>query len=186
MPAQLQLLIIGISVALAVAVGALVFIKLCTRVVPAGMGLVVRKMSQGESVTFSNAIVLPWVHHATLIDITVKTLRVERTGKRPLVTKEGALLHALATFSVRISKHEDGVLHAAQTLGARVSDEATLRELFGPKFEEALETVAAEMTADDLLGKRQIYKDQVLKVIGCDLNGFVLDDMAIHELVRAE
>ncbi len=42
------------------------------------------------------------------------------------------------------------------------------------------------MTAEELLQRRQVLKDEVLKVIGTDLNGLSLDDLAIDELVRLE
>ena len=58
----------------------------------------------------------------------------------------------------------------------------TMRELFDAKFSEALKTVGKQFEFVELYDKREQFKEQILKVIGTDLNGYRLDDAAIDYL----
>jgi uncharacterized membrane protein YqiK len=74
-------------------------------------------------------------------------------------------------------------MQVAQLLGcARGSDEAALVELFDAKFSEALKTVGKQFDFVDLYNSRERFKEEILKIIGTDLNGYVLDDAAIDYL----
>ena len=64
----------------------------------------------------------------------------------------------------------------------RCSELDTLRELFDAKFSEALKTVGKQFDFVDLYDQRDKFKDEILKVIGTDLNGYRLDDAAIDYL----
>ena len=87
------------------------------------------------------------------------------------------------TFFVRVNKTIDDVLRVAQSIGCvRASQQATLEELFNAKFSEALKTVGKKMEFEQLYTQRDIFKDEILKVIGKDLNGYALDDCAIDFL----
>ncbi len=57
-----------------------------------------------------------------------------------------------------------------------------MRELFDAKFSEALKTVGKQFEFVELYDKREKFKDEILKVIGTDLNGYRLDDCAIDYL----
>jgi len=71
----------------------------------------------------------------------------------------------------------------AQAIGtARASDQSTLQELFNAKFSEALKTVGKQLDFVDLYTKRDEFRDQIVQVIGTDLNGYSLEDAAIDYL----
>jgi uncharacterized membrane protein YqiK len=75
------------------------------------------------------------------------------------------------------------VLEVARSVGtSRAADPSTLEELFTAKFAEALKTVARKLDFDELSRNREEFKDNVIRVIGTDLNGYVLDDVAIDHL----
>lgn len=83
---------------------------------------------------------------------------------------------------MRVNNPED-VLKVAQSIGcARASDLQTLDELFSAKFSEALKTVGKQLEFEELYTKRGEFKDQLIEVIGRDLNGYILDDAAIDYL----
>ncbi|GAB7048495.1 hypothetical protein [Catenuloplanes indicus] len=65
---------------------------------------------------------------------------------------------------------------------ARASDQDTLQELFNAKFSEALKTVGKQLDFVDLYTKRDEFRDQIIAVIGTDLNGYSLEDAAIDFL----
>ncbi|MCP4751631.1 MAG: flotillin family protein, partial [Proteobacteria bacterium] len=86
-------------------------------------------------------------------------------------------------FFVRVNKTVEDVLKVANIIGCeRASDLETLRELFEAKFSEALKTVGKQFDFVDLYNSREQFKDEILKIIGTDLNGYVLDDAAIDYL----
>ena len=72
---------------------------------------------------------------------------------------------------------------ASQSVGCeRASSEPEIRNLFDAKFSEALKTVGKRFDFIALYEDRDKFRDEILKVIGTDLNGFVLDDAAIDYL----
>ena len=71
----------------------------------------------------------------------------------------------------------------AQSIGCqRASDPKTLEELFSAKFSEALKTVGKQLDFVDLYTQREGFRDQIIDVIGRDLNGYILEDAAIDYL----
>ena len=64
----------------------------------------------------------------------------------------------------------------------RASDPIKLQELFEAKFSEALKTAGKEMEFRDLYTRRQDFRSKILKVIGHDLDGYILTDVAIDYL----
>jgi uncharacterized membrane protein YqiK len=153
-----------------------------------------RKVNQGEAlivnpwrgepeVTFTGRLVLPIVHRAEVMDVSVKTIEIDRRGKEGLICHDNIRADIKVTFFVRVNKTKEDVLKVAQAIGcARASDHRTLEELFIAKFAEALKTVGKQLTFEDLYTKRAEFKDRIVEVIGRDLNGYALEDAAIDFL----
>ncbi len=59
------------------------------------------------------------------------------------------------------SRRPDAIANAAQTLGQRTMQPEALRELLEGKFVDALRSVAAEMTMDEMHEKRGEYVKRV-------------------------
>jgi uncharacterized membrane protein YqiK len=117
------------------------------------------------------------------MDLSVKTIEIARRGKEGLICADNIRADIKVTFFVRINKTVDDVLRVAASIGCvRASDQRTLEELFSAKFSEALKTVGKKMEFEDLYTKRDIFKDQIIQVIGKELNGYILDDAAIDFL----
>jgi uncharacterized membrane protein YqiK len=163
--------------------GALVVVARFYRQVEQGKALIVNTMRHEPVVTFTGAVVYPIINRAEVMDMSVKTVEVDRRGKEGLICKDNIRADINVNFFVRVNKTEEDVLKVAQSVGcARASDPAALRELFTPKFSEALKTVGKHFNFEDLYRMREEFKDQIIKVIGKDLNGFILDDAAIDYL----
>jgi len=154
------------------------------RLVDQGRALIVNSVGRSEPiVTFTGAIVVPIVSRAEFMDISVKTIDVDRRGKDGLICADNIRADIRVTFFVRVNKTVEDVLKVAQSIGAaRASDSKTIDLLFAAKFSEALKTVGKQLEFEDLYKKREIFRDQIKEVIGRDLNGFVLDDVAIDYL----
>ena len=59
-------------------------------------------------------------------------------------------------------------------------------EFFDAKFSEALKTVGKKFDFVQLYTERETFKDEILQIIGTDLNGYVLDDAAIDYLEQTD
>jgi uncharacterized membrane protein YqiK len=175
----------------AVIIGALFVILLGTlamfsrfyRQVEQGRALIVNTASKDPTVAFTGTLVFPVINRAEVMDLSVKTIDIDRRGKEGLICNDNIRADINVTFFVRVNKTRDDVLKVAQSIGcARASDPKTLEELFTSKFAEALKTVGKHFNFDELYTKREDFKDKIIEVIGKDLNGFILDDAAIDYL----
>ena len=148
-----------------------------------GRALVVNTMRSEPVVAFTGAIVYPVINRAEVMDLSVKTIDIDRRGKEGLICNDNIRADINVTFFVRVNKTVDDVLKVAQSVGCqRASDATALSELFSAKFAEALKTVGKHFNFEELYTKRDAFKDKIIEVIGKDLNGFILDDAAIDYL----
>ena len=171
-----------VAVLLLVAVGLPCWSAGCSARCEQGKALIISKMRKVD-VTFTGAVVLPVLHKAEVMDISVKTIDIERTGKDGLICRDNIRADIRITFFVRVNKTVEDVIKVAQAIGtARASDQETLQELFNAKFSEALKTVGKQLDFVDLYTKRDEFRDQIIQVIGTDLNGYSLEDAAIDFL----
>ncbi|MBU2669593.1 flotillin family protein [Actinoplanes bogorensis] len=170
------------AVVLLVAIGVLFFVSRMFRKVEQGKALIVSKVRRVD-VTFTGAVVLPVLHKAEMMDISVKTIEITRTGHEGLICKDNIRADIRITFFVRVNKTTEDVIKVAQAIGTdRASNESTLQELFSAKFSEALKTVGKQLDFVDLYTRRNDFRDQIIEVIGTDLNGYSLEDAAIDFL----
>ena len=163
--------------------GFLMMVAKFYRKVEQGKALVVNKMKAEPEVTFTGAIVLPVIHKAEIMDISVKTIEIDRRAKDGLICHDNIRADIKVTFFVRVNKRVEDVIKVAQSIGcARASSPETLDELFSAKFSEALKTVGKQLDFVDLYTKRDDFRDAIIQIIGRDLNGYVLEDAAIDYL----
>ncbi|MES2732432.1 MAG: flotillin family protein [Bacteroidota bacterium] len=152
-----------------------------------------KKVSQGKAlvrtgfgdltVRFNAMFVFPVLHQLEIMDISLKTVEISRTGKDGLICKDNMRADIKVAFFVRVNKTKEDVEKVAQAIGcARASDYALLRELFEAKFSEGLKTIGKRFDFVDLYDSREKFKLEILEAIGRDLNGYVLDDCAIDYL----
>ncbi|HEV7962987.1 MAG TPA: flotillin family protein, partial [Actinoplanes sp.] len=171
-----------VAVLLLVVLGVTVIFSRMFRKVEQGKALIVSKVRRVD-VTFTGAVVLPVLHKAEIMDISVKTIEISRTGREGLICRDNIRADIRITFFVRVNKTTEDVIKVAQAIGtARASSEQTLQELFNAKFSEALKTVGKQLDFVDLYTKRNDFRDQIIAVIGTDLNGYSLEDAAIDFL----
>ncbi|ALC21861.1 SPFH domain-containing protein [Streptomyces pristinaespiralis] len=171
-----------IAVVLLIAVGLLLIVSRLFRKVEQGKALIVSKMRKVD-VTFTGQVVLPVLHKAETMDISVKTIDITRTGRDGLICRDNIRADIRISFFVRVNKTVEDVIKVAQAIGtARASDKETLQDLFNAKFSEALKTVGKQMDFTDLYTKRDELRDRIIQLIGTDLNGYSLEDAAIDYL----
>jgi uncharacterized membrane protein YqiK len=148
-----------------------------------GKALIVNKMGEEPVVTFTGTLVLPVIHRAEIMDISLKTIEIDRRGNEGLICKDNIRADIKVAFFVRVNKTKEDVLKVAQAIGcARASDQATMEELFSAKFSEALKTVGKQLEFEELYQERDSFRDNIIELIGTHLNGYVLEDAAIDFL----
>lgn len=176
--------VVGIGAFGVIGFGTLAMATRFYRKVDQGQALIINKTSDANTVvTFSGGFVLPVVHRAEVMDLSVKTIDLERRGSEGLICRDNIRADIKVTFFVRVNPKEEEVLKVARSIGcSRASDQKTLEELFVSKFSEALKTVGKRMDFEQLYTQRDVFKEQILEVIGKDLNGYMLDDAVIDFL----
>ncbi|HEX5598151.1 MAG TPA: SPFH domain-containing protein [Micromonosporaceae bacterium] len=174
--------VVLLAVVALIVIGLIFSVSRLYRKVEQGKALIISKVRRVD-VTFTGAVVLPVLHKAEIMDISVKTIEIERTGNEGLICRDNIRADIRITFFVRVNKTTEDVIKVAQAIGTnRASDQATLQELFNAKFSEALKTVGKQLDFVDLYTKRDEFRDQIIRLIGTDLNGYSLEDAAIDFL----
>ncbi|MEU6908970.1 flotillin family protein [Streptomyces coeruleorubidus] len=178
----MNVILLGAGVLVTVAMLAVLLVSLLFRKVEQGKALIVSKLRKVD-VTFTGQVVLPVLHKAEVMDISVKAIEITRTGKDGLICQDNIRADIRITFFVKVNKTVEDVIKVAQAVGtARASDRDTLQELFHAKFSEALKTVGKQLDFTDLYTKREELRYRIIEVIGVDLNGYHLEDAAIDYL----
>ena len=170
------------GIAFVIVLGIVFMISKWYRKVEQGKALV-RNGIGGTRVYFSGAIVLPVIHQAETMDISVKRVEIDRQGKNGLICMDNMRADIKVAFFVRVNQTVQDVLKVAQSIGCgRASSQDAIVELFDAKFSESLKTVGRQFNFVDLYNSREKLKEGIIQIIGTDLNGFVLEDVAIDYL----
>lgn len=163
-----------------------VFLVRCYQKVSQGFAIV-RNGWRGTAVSFSGLVVYPLVEKSELMDISVKRIEIDRSGAEGLICKDNIRADIKVCFFIRVNKTKEDVERVAQFLGCnRASDDSALRQLFEPKFSEALKTVGKQFDFVELYNLRDEFREQIVQLIGTDLNGYVLDNTAIDYLEQTD
>lgn len=177
------------------AVGVIVFIIIAFFIVlsvfykkiPQGKAIV-RTGVGGSQVAFNKGMyVIPVFHKMEIMDISVKKIEIARQQNEGLICKDNIRADIKVAFFVRVNKSVNDVINVAQNLGCeRASEQETLKSIFEAKFSEALKTVGKKFDFIELYEARREFRDEILNIIGTDLNGYILDDCAIDFLEQTE
>lgn len=149
--------------------------------------VIIRNGLGGSKVSFSGLIVLPILHRVEIMDISVKRIEIERMATEGLICQDNLRADIKVAFFVRVNQTIEDVLKVAQALGCeKASDVEILKIFFDAKFSEALKTVGKRFNFVQLYTERDHFKEEILQVIGTDLNGYILDDAAIDYLEQTD
>jgi len=176
-------LVAGVLVLITFLIGFLALVAKFYQKVDQGQAMIVNTMRAEPDVTFTGRLVIPILHKRETMDISLKTIEIDRAGKDGLICLDNMRADIKVKFFVRVNKTVEDVLRVAQSIGCeRASNQDTLEDLFSAKFSEALKTVGKSMNFVDLYQARDRFRDDIVKQIGDDLSGYVLEDAAIDYL----
>src|SRR5687768_9796460 len=178
---QLVLALIGIAIVVAIFVWLLNWLYLRSSKERA----FVRTGFGGQKVVMNGgALVLPIIHEVIPVNMNTMRLEVSRGRERALITKDRMRVDVTSEFYVRVQAASEAIAAAAQTLGQRTTQPESLKELVEGKFVDALRTVAAEMTMEEMHEKRGEYVKRVRAAAAADLlqNGLELETVSLTQL----
>lgn len=139
----------------------------------------------GEKVVINGgALVLPVLHETMSVNMNTVRLAVERKNSDALITLDRLRIDVKAEFYVRVRPDREAIATAAQTLGMRTMQSELLKELVEGKFVDALRSVAAGMTMNQLHEQRSDFVQKVQQVSSADLamNGLELESVSLTGL----
>ncbi len=179
----LQIIGLGIGLIIFLIIVYFAIIAMFYKKVPQGQALVRTGFKGTKVATDKGLYVVPVFHRVEIMDISVKKIQIERLGNDGLVCKDNMRADIKVAFFVRVNNEVEYIKKVAQTIGCeRASHITTLEELFEAKFSEALKTVGKKFQFTELYEARREFRDEIVDIIGTDLNGYTLEDCAIDYL----
>lgn len=139
----------------------------------------------GERVVMNGgALVLPVFHETMPVNMNTLVLSVVRRDTEALITLDRLRIDVKAEFYVRVKPDSEAIAMAAQTLGQRTMMPEALKDLVEGKFVDALRSVAAGMTMNELHEQRADFVQKVQQVSSNDLamNGLELESVSLTGL----
>src|SRR5438552_13903457 len=135
MTEQVLPIVIAVAIGVVFVLGVLAMIARFYKQVEQGKALIVNTMRNEPVVAFTGAVVYPIINRAEIMDLSVKTIDIDRRGKEGLICNDNIRADINVTFFVRVNKTVEDVLKVAQSIGCqRASDAKALEELFTAKF----------------------------------------------------
>jgi len=139
----------------------------------------------GEKVVMNGgALVFPVFHETMPVNMNTLVLSVVRRDGEALITLDRLRIDVKAEFYVRVKPDSEAIGMAAQTLGHRTMQPEMLKDLVEGKFVDALRSVAAGMTMNELHEQRADFVQKVQQVSSSDLamNGLELESVSLTGL----
>ena len=129
-------------------------------------------------------IVIPYFQDVFRVNMQALRLEVSRTGEGALITNDRMRVDIGAAFYLSVIPSKEGIARAAQTLGNRTFHQEKLGELVEGKLVDALRSMAAKFTMDELHENRAGFVAQVKESLEDSLsrNGLGLDSVSLTAL----
>jgi uncharacterized membrane protein YqiK len=129
-------------------------------------------------------LAIPYFHEISRVNMQTLRLDVDRRGDSSLITQDRLRVDVGAEFYVSVTPDDDSITRAAQTLGKRTFQRDELRNLIDGMMVDALRSVAARMTMDELHENRAQFVSEVREGLKDTLSryGLQLDSVSLTAL----
>lgn len=176
--------LIGIIVAIIVLIVAILFLNRFYKKGSRDVALIRTGFGGQRIVMERGCIALPIVHRISEVNMKTVRLEIERKGERSIITKDRLRVDAAAEFYVRVNPSPEGVTTAAQALAGKSFRAADLADTLEGKMVDAMLSVAARYTMDELQDRRGEYVREVSESLSptLALNGLLLENVALTGL----
>ncbi|WP_020561053.1 flotillin family protein [Thiofilum flexile] len=139
----------------------------------------------GEKVVLNGgAFVLPVIHEATPINMQTIAVKVERSNKAALITKDPLRVDVMAEFRLSVPPDPDAISKAARTLGTMTMSPEKVQKLVEEQCVAALRSVASNMELQELHLKRKDFERNVEQAVNQEFekNGLELESVSLVRL----
>lgn len=146
---------------------------------------VVRTGQGGQKIVLDGGcLALPFLHKVAEVNMRTSKLDIERAGPKSIITKDRLRVDVAAEFYVRVQANVEGVATAAQALAGKSFRAADLEEILEGKLVDAMLSVAARYTMDELQDNRAAYAKEVSEMLVDNLaqNGLMLESMSLTRI----
>jgi uncharacterized membrane protein YqiK len=167
---------VSIIVLVVLAILAILFLNRYYRKATREVSLV-RTGAGGQRVVLDGGcLALPFLHKVSEVNMRTIKLEIERLGPKSIITKDRLRVDVGAEFYVRVRASAEGVATAAQALASKSFRSSDLAETLEGKLVDAMLSVAARYTMDDLQDNRSGYSQAVSELLVDNLaqNGLLL------------
>ena len=129
-------------------------------------------------------LAIPYFHEISRVNMQTIRLDVQRAADQSLITKDRLRVDVGVEFYLSVTPTEDGVSFASQTLGRRTFQTDQLRDLIDGMMVDALRSVAARSTMDELHENRSAFAADVRASLADALGrfGLQLDSVSLTAL----
>jgi flotillin len=129
-------------------------------------------------------LALPWFHDVARVNMQTIRLDVQRRADQALITRDKLRIDVGAEFYLSVPPQEGPVARAAQALGRRSFQAEELRSLLEGIFIDALRSVAATRSMDELHEGRAEFMARIREAVGPQVSGYglQLDAVALTAL----
>lgn len=125
------------------------------------MSLVKTGLGGRKVVIDGGTLAIPYLHEISKVNMQTQRLDVQRKGENSLITKDRMRVDVGAQFYLSVMPDEGAITRAAQTLGKRTFQPDQLYALIDGMLVDALHSVAAKMTMDELHENRSKFVSEV-------------------------
>ena len=146
---------------------------------------VVRTGLGGQKVVLDGGcLALPFLHKVAEVNMRTSKLDIERLGPKSMITKNRLRVDVAAEFYVRVQDSTEGVATAAQALAGKSFRATDLEEILEGKLVDAMLSVAARYTMDELQDNRAAYSKEVSEILSNTLaqSGLMLESMSLTRI----
>jgi uncharacterized membrane protein YqiK len=126
----------------------------------------VRTGVRGRRVVIDGGVLaVPYFHEISRVSMATLRLDVDRHGDASLITQDRLRVDVGAEFYVSVKPEAEAITRAAQTLGKRTFQRDELSGLIDGMLVDALRSVAAKMTMDELHENRATFVAEVREML---------------------
>lgn len=179
MSALAWIILAVIIVALAVVLAAWLYERATNEVALVRTGIGGRRV-----IIDGGTLAIPYFHEITRVNMQTLRMDVARAGEAALITADRLRVDVGAEFYASVMPTEAAITRAAQTLGKRVFQPDQLKALTFGMMIDALRSVAAQMTMDELHENRSSFVREVRDALKDTLAnyGLQLDSVSLTAL----
>ncbi|WP_296424593.1 flotillin domain-containing protein [Yoonia sp.] len=173
------IILVVIAAAILIGVAAWLFERATNEVALVRTGVGGRKV-----VIDGGTLAIPYFHEISRVNMQTIRMDVRRSGDSSLITKDRMRVDVGAEFYASVIPEAGAITRAAQTLGKRVFQADQLKSLIDGMMIDALRSVAAQMTMDELHENRARFVAEVGTALQDTLlrYGLHLDSVSLTEL----